>query len=198
MTATDELIEDYLGRLETAARTLPSAQRAELLAEIKAHIEITLSQERHQDEATVRTVLDRLGTPEDIVREAGAEVEPSPHAAATGRRGVGAFELVAVILLLIGGIVLPVLGWVIGVVLLWASARWTTLDKLIGTLIFPGGLAVAVWFFFFWSRGSSVCSADGTCESSGTGGAMTIILVATVGSIGSAAYLLRRAKHPAM
>ncbi|GLY81188.1 HAAS signaling domain-containing protein [Actinoallomurus iriomotensis] len=198
MTATDELIEDYLGRLETAARTLPSAQRAELLAEIKAHIEITLSQERHQDEATVRTVLDRLGTPEDIVREAGAEAEPSPQAAATGRRGVGAFELVAVILLLIGGIVLPGLGWVIGVVLLWASARWTTLDKLIGTLIFPGGLAVAVWLFFFWSRGSSTCSPDGACKSSGAGVASTIILVTVVGSIGSAAYLLRRAKPPAM
>ncbi|MGI5224247.1 HAAS signaling domain-containing protein [Actinoallomurus sp. CA-142502] len=197
MTATDELIEDYLGRLETAARTLPSAQRAELLAEIKAHIEITLSQEGHQDEATVRTVLDRLGTPEDIVREAGAEAEPSPRAAATGRRAVGAFELVAVILLLIGGIVLPGLGWVIGVVLLWASARWTTLDKLIGTLIFPGGLAVGVWFLFFWS-GSSVCSADGACKTSGAGLASTICLVATVGSIGSAAYLLRRAKHPAM
>ena len=35
---------------------------------------------------------------------------------------------------------IPFLGWVVGVVLLWISRLWTTRDKLIGTL---GGLSMA-------------------------------------------------------
>ncbi|MBC6468064.1 HAAS signaling domain-containing protein [Actinomadura alba] len=204
MTVTDPLIDEYLDRLETATRTLPSARRAELLAEIKEHIEVTLSQSQDEGEATVRSVLDRLGNPEDIAREAGAGLQATAPAGGPaawradgqtgGRRGVAAFELATVILLLVGGIVLPVLGWVIGAVLLWASARWTLRDKVIGTLVFPGGLAVPAWYLLFAS-GSSTCSPDGTCETSGMpfGLTTTLTLIATAGSIASAGYLLHRA-----
>lgn len=77
-TTTDQLVQQYLDRLETAASTLPSGQRAEILAEIKEHITITLSQSEDQSEATVRTILDRLGTPEDIAREAAAGPPGTP------------------------------------------------------------------------------------------------------------------------
>ncbi len=190
---TDRLIQEYLDRLSAAAGTLPSAQRDELVAEIREHIHVTLSQSEDQGEATVRTVLDRLGAPEDIAREAGAGPRPES-------RRVAAFELVAVVLLLIGGIVLPVLGWIVGAVLLWASARWTTRDKVIGTLVVPGGLAVAAWSLLFASS-TSVCSPDGTCQTSGTpaGVAVTLALVGTIGPIVSAVYLLRRAvRRPAL
>ncbi len=50
----------------------------------------------------------------------------------------------AAVLLLFGGIVFPVLGWLAGVVLLWASGRWTTAEKLLGTLVVPGGLLLPV------------------------------------------------------
>lgn len=198
MTATDQLIEDYLGRLETATRTLPSDRRAELLAEIREHITITLSHEPDQGEAAVRTILDRLGTPEDIAREAGADPDAAaPPSGEPARRGrVGAFELATVILLLIGGIVVPVLGWIVGAVLLWASTRWTTRDKAIGTLVFPGGLGVMAWFFLFWT-GPTACSSNGSCQTSGmsAGLALTLGLVSAVGSIGSATYLLCRANR---
>jgi hypothetical protein len=49
-------------------------------------------------------------------------------------------EIVAIVLLLIGGVVIPVLGWAVGVVLLWLSPRWGLRDKLLGTLVWPGGL----------------------------------------------------------
>ncbi|GLY91152.1 HAAS signaling domain-containing protein [Actinoallomurus iriomotensis] len=196
-TATDRLIEEYLDRLEAATRTLPEARRVELLAQIREHITVTLSGAEDQGEATVRTILDRLGEPEDIAREAGAGSAPAGEKAA-GRLAVGALEVVTVILLLIGGIVLPVLGWLIGVVLLWASARWTSRDKLIGTLVFPGGLAIAVYYLLFWTR-SSVCTPDGICETSGLPGgfALTLTLIGSIGSIGSAAYLLHRARRTA-
>jgi hypothetical protein len=200
MTVTDELIDEYIARLETATRTLPAARRAELLAEIKEHIQITLSQNEDQGEATVRSILDRLGAPEDIAHEAGVGLasEAPAHRESTGPRRVGPFELVTVVLLLIGGILLPLLGWVIGVVFLWASARWTTRDKMIGTLVVPGGLAVLAWYLLFWSS-SGTCSSDGTCQTSGmsAGLALTVALASTVGSIGSAGYLLHRAGRTA-
>lgn len=189
-TVTEQLVEDYLDRLATATQMLPSAQRTELLAEIREHIGVTLSQNDDQGEAALRTILDRLGAPEDIAREAGAVASGET----AERRRVHAFEVVTVILLLIGGIVLPVLGWVIGAVLLWSSGRWTTRDKVIGTLVLPGGLLTVAWYFLFWSA-SSVCSPDGTCQTSGlpAGAALALALVGTVGPIASAGYLLRRA-----
>jgi hypothetical protein len=35
--------------------------------------------------------------------------------------------------------------WVVGVVLLWRSRAWTLGDKLIGTLVVPGGLAYVIY-----------------------------------------------------
>ncbi|MBE2320666.1 hypothetical protein DVA67_032195 [Solirubrobacter sp. CPCC 204708] len=35
--------------------------------------------------------------------------------------------------------------WVVGVVLLWRSRAWTLRDKVIGTLVVPGGLAFVIY-----------------------------------------------------
>jgi uncharacterized membrane protein len=201
---TDELIEDYLGRLEAAAQGLPADRRAELVAEIREHVDTVLAQSPDRDESTVRTVLDRLGTPEEIVHEAGVglpEASPAREQTATPaqtppRTRAGGFEVAAVILLLLGGVLLPGFGWFVGVVMLWASARWTLRDRLIGTLLFPGGLATPVFYLLFWG-GDTRCNGTGGCEASGTsaGVASTLVLVAIVGSVGSAAYLLHRARR---
>ncbi|MCW2992814.1 MAG: hypothetical protein JWQ18_309, partial [Conexibacter sp.] len=50
----------------------------------------------------------------------------------------------AIVLLLLGGFVAGA-GWLVGVVLLWASPRWSVGDKLVGTLVFPGGLLGGVF-----------------------------------------------------
>jgi hypothetical protein len=42
-------------------------------------------------------------------------------------------------------VVLLPLVWVVGVVLLWRSRAWTPRDKLIGTLVVPGGLAYVIY-----------------------------------------------------
>ncbi len=47
------------------------------------------------------------------------------------------------ILLLVGGL-LAGIGWLVGVVLLWTSRRWTIGDKVLGTLVWPGGVAAAL------------------------------------------------------
>jgi hypothetical protein len=49
-------------------------------------------------------------------------------------------DLLAVVGLVVGSLVLPVVGWLVGLVLLWRSRSWTPLEKLLGTLVWPGGL----------------------------------------------------------
>ena len=63
-------------------------------------------------------------------------------------------EIAAVLLLLLGGVFFLVgggfflVGWVVGCVLLWASPRWRWTDKLLGTLVWPGGLAAVAFLVF--------------------------------------------------
>jgi len=150
-TDDDQLVEDYLRELRNAARGLPADRRDELIEEISTHI----AEARQSDGSplAVRNILDRLGDPADIVRAAADTPPGSPAwSGAPGSAGhpagqpatqpgrAGALELAAVLFLLLGGIVIPVLGWFIGVVLLWMSPRWTAKDKLLGTLVWPGGL----------------------------------------------------------
>ncbi|GAA4737980.1 hypothetical protein GCM10025783_05610 [Amnibacterium soli] len=45
--------------------------------------------------------------------------------------------VLVVLLLTLGAFVAPVIGWLVGVVLLWSSAGWRTLDKTLGTVIGP-------------------------------------------------------------
>ena len=120
---TDHLIDDYLRRLEHAAAHMQRARRAELVAEIRSHIETALSQEQAAGEAAVRNVLDRLGPPEEIVE---AAEPPSP---ASDRRA-GPLEIVALLAL-----ILPVVGWLVGTVLVFASRVWSRRDKVIGAML---------------------------------------------------------------
>ena len=65
MTNTDPLVHDCLTRLEDAARTLPPGHRMELLHDITGHL--SAAQDAATDELALRTALDRLGEPEEVV-----------------------------------------------------------------------------------------------------------------------------------
>jgi hypothetical protein len=54
------------------------------------------------------------------------------------------FDLFAVITLLVGGVVVPVLGWFVGAGMILASRRWRPWQKLLGLVVWPGGLLVPV------------------------------------------------------
>ena len=120
----DALVADYLRRLEGAAAVLPSARRAELMAEIRAHVDDALREAGTTDEVTVRNVLERLGPPEEI-----ATAATGPTVVATGTRGK--LEIAALVVLALSGIV-PVLGWAVGAVLVLVSEAWSRRDKAIG------------------------------------------------------------------
>lgn len=125
------LARDYLKRLKKAARRLPRARRKELIGEIESHLSEALP--AGASEAEALSVLERLGEPEQIVAEAES---------GSGERA-GIREWLAIPFLLIGGFIFLV-GWFVGVALLWSSKVWTTRDKVIGTFFVPGGLAALV------------------------------------------------------
>jgi uncharacterized membrane protein len=127
MATTHAAADAYLQRLTRAARVLPGHEGDELVAEIREHIAAALPV--GASEAGVRTVLDALGAPEDIV---AAARQPHPP------RRRGAREIAALVLLVSG--FPPILGWLVGVVLLLLSPLWTGRQKVLGILVWPGGL----------------------------------------------------------
>jgi uncharacterized membrane protein len=134
---SDALVRDYLRRLEAAAWILPSDRRTELVGEMREHIETALADAGRSDEVTVRNLLDRLGRPEEIV---AAEVEadrntPTTAAIPASRPSIGAVEVIALLVLTAGSILLPVVGQLVGLVLVWISAVWSTREKTSATVV---------------------------------------------------------------
>ncbi|MEJ8278911.1 hypothetical protein [Pseudonocardia spirodelae] len=69
----------------------------------------------------------------------------TPHhdAARPSRPGdPDAYPVLTVLMLMLGGFVLPVVGWLAGVVMLWTGRAWTVGEKWLGTLVWPAVVAV--------------------------------------------------------
>jgi len=133
----EQLIEAYLKRLAEAAEPLPAERREDLVAEVTAHIAEARAAGA-TSESDVRQMLQRLGDPADIVAEATdglVLVEQPPK--------LRLREFAALLLLLIGPVSLMI-GWLVGVWLLWASDRWNRIEKIVGTLAWPAGYVAAM------------------------------------------------------
>jgi HAAS domain-containing protein len=191
-STADKLVDDYLDRLNRELTGFPRARRRELVEEISGHIAEARADLETENEAAIRTLLDRLGDPADIAAE--ARERPAP----ARLKGSG-WDVVALILLLIGGVILPVVGWLIGVVILWGSATWTTREKLIGTLIVPFGLALPTFLLTIGTSAQSCSDRVGlqpTCTDGGVqigdilGAVLSVGLI--LASIASVIFLARR------
>jgi hypothetical protein len=190
-TTLHPLAADYLDRLEHAARRLPRGERRELIEEIGAHLaEATYPGMSDPD---MLTVLDRLGDPEDIVDE---QLPDEPYR--SDRRG--AQEWAAIFLLLFGGFLFFV-GWIVGLVLLWSSRAWNTRDKLIGTLIVPGGLATVLASLVLVGSVQTCTSFDGgpqRCSPGPSTGhqivSFALLAFLVLGPICTSVYLARRSR----
>ena len=196
--ATNPLVTRYLRELERALSDLPRPRRREIVEEIREHIgEAATAGSSEPNEAELRTILDQVGDPESIATEARDRFGIS-------RPKAGTLEELAIALLLIGGVVLPGVGWVAGAVLLWVSRVWSTRDKLIGTLLVPGGLALPIYLYWFAPVGDQTCSSqpgpDGvgqvtscSTESVSEPWGMLLMVVVALIPIATAFYLGRRA-----
>lgn len=128
----DQLVNDYLGKLDTALAALPRSRREEILDEISNHIAEERGQLSNESDADVRNLLDRVGDPAEVADAARVETVDAP--VLLPRRRIGALEVFA--------LVLTPLIWPAGVILLWLSPAWKLRDKLIGTLVPPGGYLI--------------------------------------------------------
>lgn len=140
--ALHPLAEEYLARVEAAARRLPRRDRHELVEAIEDHL-LAAQEAESLNDAEVLNMLDDLGDPEDVVTAAAPDssaVRPGLH------------EIAAVLFLLVGAFVIPAIGWFVGVVLLWSSSAWTKGQKWLGTLVVPGGLAAPLGLMWFGPR----------------------------------------------
>lgn len=69
--------------------------------------------------------------------------EPTPRTAPQDE----AYDVATVLVLMLGGLVVPVVGWLAGIVMLWASPHWSVGDKWLGTLAWPAVVIVPVVTF---------------------------------------------------
>jgi uncharacterized membrane protein len=201
----NRLVETYLNRLNAELADVPRGRRREIVDEIAEHIaEARADLPSPETEADVRTLLERLGDPADIAAEARQRFGVSVARPSW-------MEPTALVFLLVGGFFWGV-GWLIGLVLLWLSAVWTTRDKVIGTLVVPGGLALPAFVLFWlaWSGGTTscsgvmnpktgqtneVCRGGGTSASEVLGPVLVILLLAA--EVFTAVYLARRMRRRA-
>ena len=171
-TVVDPLMEDYLRRLDASAYPLGDDRRGELMAGIREHLDAAVESGEVHDEASLRVLLDRLGDPEEIVAAARDDDRPgaTPYPPATGapvvyrRAGIG-LEITAALFLTVGSVVI-VLGWLVGVVLVWCSRRWTVGEKLLATLVFPGGPTFALVLGGI-GAGTTSCSGSSSTDANG-------------------------------
>jgi P2-related tail formation protein len=165
---TDRLVDDYLSRLEEAAAHLQRSRRAELIAEIREHIEAALREEEAAGEVAVRNVLERLGPPEEIVEAA----EPAPEA--EQQRPTGKLEVAAMVTL-----VVPFIGWLFGIAMVLISKAWSNREKTIGTAL---ALLAVVPFL-------TLAIVDSYSESSSSTFETLLFVLWVIGGLPSALYL---------
>jgi hypothetical protein len=182
----NELVADYLRRLERAAAPLTRSRRAELVAEIREHIDDALLEAGAADEVAVRNVLERLGPPEEIAAAAGpAAVAPTGHA--------GKLEIAALVALAV-----PFVGWLVGIPLVLLSQAWASRDKAIaGFLVFlPLLLGVPL---VLWGADGSGDVPVGTPEEPAGGGLgpleVGILITGFLGGLVASVYLALRLRR---
>jgi hypothetical protein len=184
------LAAQYLERLTSLAARLPASRRNDIVTEVEAHLQEAIKPGASDSEAL--TVLDRLGDPEEII-----EAEQPQPPELVNRRGTR--EWAAIFLLLFGGF-LAGWGWIVGLVFLWGSSAWTTREKLIGSFVVPGGLALVAVMAVVTSSSEDCVSRAGlrtvcTGGQSGTDvlvGLLVVVLL--IAPLASAIFLARRAR----
>lgn len=81
----DGIVEDYLRRLDAALRGLPAGHRSQMVEEVRSHIAEGVARLDEPTEADIRTLLDRLGSPEEIA-DASRATEGATARRSSGRR----------------------------------------------------------------------------------------------------------------
>lgn len=164
----DDIVERYLFQLDAALRGLPEGRRRQIVEEIAGHIGEGRSGLEVNDEVGLRALLDRVGDPELIAAEAGVGQLPE-----SGRRrdawvpwlllfgGFAGYVVALAFIVVPLALVVGVIGWSIGLKMLWTSNTWEVRDKLLGTLVLPGGLLAPVVLATTSTSPAQTCFSQG-------------------------------------
>lgn len=176
MTDKDQpVVTDYLNRLRAeAGARLPADRARELVDDIRDHLREALPADA--TEADIRNAVDRLGSPAELVDEAGGaprSLYAAPPAPAAGNRREMA-ALAMLVLSVVTSIAFPIAGLLLiaGLVLAFTSTRWSGADKAWATgvytllgmpLIVLGGVAALT------TSSSEGCSQQMTADGRSAG-----------------------------
>lgn len=117
-------------------------------------------------------------------------------------------DLLGIGLILIGGVIVPIIGWIAGVILVLRSRTWATRDKLVAFALVPGGLFLPVLISEMSWGASGSCTGHGgpgvaaTTVCSGGAGAghgtlgLIIVAVLAAAALVGPGWLLRQARRP--
>src|SRR5579884_3227020 len=85
------ILAQYFRRLEKALRGLPPDRREQIIDDLRTHVDECLQAETEHSDATVLAILDRVGDPDEIAREALADdAFPATQEWATGMESASA------------------------------------------------------------------------------------------------------------
>ena len=151
--STPQSVRSYLRKLDRTLADVPDDVRQGIVAGVAEELE-------GLDAADAADRIESLGDPIFIAAEARAGAAPKSSGAkltlprASEQRW---YVVVTALLLEFGGLLVPLAGWVAGIMMLWASPLWTRGEKLVATIVPPavgvalfsciaiGGSGVAWW-----------------------------------------------------
>ena len=153
-------VGNYLAALEARLIHLPADQSEEILFGVREHIAEAMA----RGSQSTAEVIASLGSPDDVLTGYLADTPPpvlqQPIAPPTAPQNYQSSTLwvVATVILLPFGVFLAGIGYLFGLAGLWMGKRWKLWEKIMGTLLFPGGMLGAFYATFmpFWVAPVSV------------------------------------------
>lgn len=150
---THPLVARWLRDVEQGLAPLTRSRRGDLLSGLREHLDDAVA--GAASDADVREALDRLGDPAVV---AAAALDEAGVVVRSRRPWV---EWLALFFVSIGSLVVPIAGWMLGVVLVWASGIWRTWQKVLASLLFPLGWAGTFFISDLMSAGPKPCEVVG-------------------------------------
>jgi uncharacterized membrane protein len=124
---TSLIAHTYLVELESALTGLSPETRNGILSGIREELD-------GLGDADASRRIQELGDPEFIASEARAEAAVVGGDTSPVKRSPKWFAIVAALLVMVGGFVIPILGTIAGLVMVWFSETWSRKEKLIATV----------------------------------------------------------------
>ncbi|MGV8882794.1 MAG: HAAS signaling domain-containing protein [Rhodoglobus sp.] len=192
----------YLAELDSALIDVPAAVRTEMVAGVREELSgldaaTAAARNRCRPQplppATAAARNRELGDPAFIAAEARAEVGA---ATPTAQLEAGWFPVVAAIVVAIGGAVIPVAGWIVGIGMVWASRTWFRWEKWVATLAAPvTGLLLSGLAWLLWLPQSGAESTVNPLVPTPHSLILSAILFSGLVNIAAGVWLLWRAKR---